>query len=447
MAHRIVIIGGGFGGLCAARGLGRAGAEVTLVDRRNHHLFQPLLYQVATGGLSPANIAAPIRALVKRQANTRVLLDEVTKIDCAARRVDLAVGEPLAYDSLIVAAGAGQSYFGNDEWQRFAPGLKSLEDATAIRGRVLMAFERAEREPNAENRQALLTFVVVGGGPTGVELAGALAEVSRSTLSGQFRQIDPASARVILLEGAERILLGFSAPLAARATRSLERLGVEVRVGCRVEHVSRDLVELSAAGVGEQLDCGLVLWAAGVKASPLASDLLAGSSTKAGPGGRVPVEPDCSLPGCPEVFVIGDMASFAHQGEQPLPGLAPVAMQQGRYVARLLRRRLDGRSSKPFRYLDKGNMATVGRKMAIAEIGNFKLSGPIAWLAWLFIHLMYLAEFENRLLVFVQWGWGYFSRNRSARLITSSIGADSGPQPQPGDTETESVAPESRRTK
>jgi len=417
MTHRVVIIGGGFGGLCAARGFGRAPVEVVLIDRRNHHLFQPLLYQVATGGLSPANIAAPIRALVKGQSNTRVLLDEVAAIDCHQRQLELTAGGSLSYDSLIVASGAGQSYFGHDEWRPHAPGLKSLADATAIRGRVLMAFERAEGESDEQRRQALLTFVVVGGGPTGVELAGALAEVSRHTLRGQFRRIDPAAARVILLEGADRILLGFSQPLAQRAVQGLEGLGVEVRVGCRVEQIGDAVITLHTEGATEQLSCGVVLWAAGVQASALGGDLVLNSEIELERGGRVPVAADCSLAGRPEVFVIGDLASFRHRLAQPLPGLAPVAMQQGRYVARLIGRRLAGRTCKPFRYRDKGNMATVGRSLAVAEIGRWRLSGLIAWLAWLFVHLMYLAEFQHRVLVLVQWGWGYFTRNRSARLI------------------------------
>ncbi len=419
--HHVVIVGGGFGGLCAARELKRRPFEVTLVDRRNHHLFQPLLYQVATGGLSPANIAAPLRALVKRQPRTHVRLDEVTGFDLDARRVLLrAEDRPLAYDTLIVAAGAGQSYFSHPEWAELAPGLKTLEDATRIRRRVLLAFERAELETDLDRRHALLTFAVVGAGPTGVELAGALAEISRRTLAGEFRHIDPAQARVLLIEGADRVLPTFPESLSRRAERSLEQLGVTVRTGCLVERIEPTEVELRR-GDGERrtLACCNVLWAAGVEASPLGKALAAGSDAELDRSGRVIVEPDCSLPGRQEVFVIGDLASYHHGTERPLPGLAAVAMQQGRYVARLLHHRLHGRAAPPpFRYLDKGNMATIGRKKAVADIAGLRFSGLLAWLTWLFVHLMYLAEFQSRILVLVQWAWNYFTRNRSARLIT-----------------------------
>ena len=426
-SHHVVIVGGGFGGLCAARDLKRRPFTVTLVDRRNHHLFQPLLYQVATGGLSPANIATPLRALLKRQHRAHVRLGEVTGFDLDARRILLRDGE-LAYDSLIVAAGAGQSYFGHSEWAELAPGLKSLEDATRIRRRVLLAFERAELEASRRRRangdveriRALLTFVVVGAGPTGVELAGALAEISRRTLEGEFRHIDPAQARVLLVEGADRVLPPFPESLSRRATRSLEQLGVTVRTGCLVKHIAPGEVELSlSAGEHEHVACHTVLWAAGVEASPLGKALAAGSGAELDRSGRVIVERDCSLAGRDNVFVIGDLASYHHGTEGPLPGLAAVAMQQGRYVARVLSRRQRGKSAPPpFRYLDKGNMATIGRKKAVADISGLRFSGLFAWLTWLFVHLMYLAEFQNRVLVLVQWGWNYFTRNRSARLIT-----------------------------
>lgn len=421
--HRVVVVGGGFGGLLAARSLRRSPVEVTLVDRSNHHLFQPLLYQVATGGLSPANIATPLRALVKRQRNTHVRLGQVTGFDLEERRVLLRDGE-LSYDSLIVAAGAGQSYFGHSEWQRHAPGLKSLEDATRIRRRVLLAFERAELETSPERTRALLTFAVVGAGPTGVELAGALAEISRRTLAGEFRSIDPKQARVLLIEGADRVLPAFPESLSRRATHSLEELGVSVRTGWMVETITGDRIELKHRDEGRQtVACDTVLWAAGVEASPLGKMLAEGSDAEVDRSGRVVVEPDCSLAGRPEVFVIGDMASYGHGVERPLPGLAAVAMQQGRYVARVIRDRLKGKASRnePFRYLDKGNMATIGRKKAVADIAGWKFSGLLAWLTWLFVHLMYLAEFQNRVLVLVQWGWNYFTRNRSARLITGDL--------------------------
>ena len=417
--HRVVIVGGGFGGLCAARELERAPFAVTLVDRRNHHLFQPLLYQVATGGLSPANIAAPLRSLVKRQPRTHVRLGEVTGFDLEARRVLLPGGD-LAYDSLIVAAGAGQSYFGHPEWAERAPGLKTLEDATRIRRRVLLAFERAELEDTPPRRQSLLTFAVVGAGPTGVELAGALAEISRRTLAGEFRRIDPARARVLLIEGAKRVLPTFPETLSRRATRSLEQLGVEVLAGWIVERIADGEIELRRGdGERQRIACDNVLWAAGVEASPLGRALAEASEAPLDRSGRVIVEPDCSLAGRPEVFVIGDLASYGHGVDRPLPGLAAVAMQQGRYVARLLRLRLRGKEPRPFRYLDKGNMATIGRRKAVADIAGLRFSGLFAWLTWLFVHLMYLAEFQNRVLVLVQWGWSYFTRNRSARLITA----------------------------
>ena len=418
-AHHVVIVGGGFGGLCAARELRQRQFKVTLIDRRNHHLFQPLLYQVATGGLSPANIAAPLRSLVKRQPGTRVRLGEVMGFDLDARRVQLREGE-LTYDTLIVAAGAGQSYFGHPEWAQLAPGLKTLEDATRIRRRVLLAFERAELEDSAERRNALLTFAVVGAGPTGVEIAGALAEISRRTLAGEFRHIDPAQAQVLLIEGTDRVLPMFPETLSRRARQSLEQLGVTVRTGCLVERIASDEVELRRSdGESQRIACCNVVWAAGVEASPLGRALAEGSDAELDRSGRVIVESDCSLPGLKNVFVIGDLASYHHGTDRPLPGLAAVAMQQGRYVARVLRHRLqDKPAPPPFRYLDKGNMATIGRRKAVADIAGLRFSGLLAWLTWLFVHLMYLAEFQNRVLVIVQWGWNYFTRNRSARLIT-----------------------------
>ncbi|MEM6792940.1 MAG: NAD(P)/FAD-dependent oxidoreductase [Acidobacteriota bacterium] len=429
----VVILGGGFGGLVTARGLAKAQARVTLIDRRNHHLFQPLLYQVATGGLSPANIAAPLRALVKNQPNTRVLLREVSGLDLDARRVLFSgtgeAGDPneegLDYDYLVVATGAGQSYFGNPEWAPIAPGLKSINDATDIRRRVLLAFELAEQEPDAERRRELLTFVVVGAGATGVELAGALAEVSTKTLAGEFRNADPAQARVLLVEGADRVLPPFSRRLSASALAGLKKLGVEVRVNTLVSSIDGRTVELSpAGGEGETeiVRANTVLWAAGVQASPLGEQLTEQSRAEADRQGRVVVEADCSLLGRPEVFAIGDLANFRHGIEAPLPGVAPVAMQQGRYVAKLLRRRTanggEVPAPKPFRYVDKGNMAVIGRRMAIVDIKGLEITGGLAWLMWLFVHLMYLAEFQNRVLVLVQWGWNYLTRNRSARLIT-----------------------------
>ncbi len=419
--HHVVIVGGGFGGLCAARAFRAPTTRVTVVDRRNHHLFQPLLYQVATGGLSPANIATPLRSLLKGRAATRVRLGEVTGVDLEHRRVLLVDGE-LEYDSLIVAAGAGQSYFGHPEWAELAPGLKSLDDATRIRRNVLLAFERAELESDPERTRSLLTFAVVGAGPTGVELAGALAEISRRTLAGEFRHIDPAAATILLIEGAERVLPSFPEVLSRKAARDLEQLGVTVRTGWIVEHMEpTSIVIRGSDGERQTVACDNVLWAAGVEASPLGKALTEGSSAELDRIGRVVVEPDCSLAGRPEVFVVGDLANYGHGLERPLPGLAAVAMQQGRYVARLIEGRLQNKISPPgFKYLDKGNMATIGRKKAVAEISGLRFSGLLAWLTWLFVHLMYLAEFQNRVLVLVQWGWNYVTRNRSARLITDS---------------------------
>ncbi len=415
---RVVIVGGGFGGLAAARGLAGGPFEVTLVDRRNHHLFQPLLYQVATGALSPANIASPLRSLLKRARNVRVLLAEATDVVPAERRVVLADGE-LPYDVLIVAAGAETSYYGHDDWQRRAPGLKSIEDARAIRAQALAAFERAERATDEARRRSLLTFVVVGGGATGVELAGALAEVAYQTLVGEFRAIDPRTARIVLVEATDRLLGAFPEELATRAARDLERLGVEVRLGWQIAGVGDGEVTLAgSAGARETVSTPNVFWAAGVRSSPLGARLAAALGLPTDRAGRLAVEADCSLPGHPEIFVIGDLANYSHGLAQPLPGLAPVAMQQGRHVARVLADRRRGRATPPLRYRDKGTMATVGRRRAVAAIGRLHLTGAIAWLAWLFVHLLYIARFENRVLVLVQWAWNYVTRNRSARLIT-----------------------------
>ncbi len=419
--HRVVIVGGGFGGLYAARALRHAPAEVTLVDRRNFHLFQPLLYQVATGALSPANIAAPLRAVLKRQRNTRVLLGEVTGFDLDRRAVLLKAGE-LPYDSLVVAAGAHNHYFGHPEWEALAPGLKSVEDATEMRRRVLLAFEEAERSPDPAAREALLTFVVVGGGPTGVELAGALAEVARHTLRDNFRTIDPASARILLLEGTDHVLGQFDTPLPAKARRALERMGVTVVTRALVTDVRPGRVTVRAGDKTEEFGCHTVLWGAGVRPSGLAALLAKATGAELEKDGRVRVAADMSLPGRPEVFVIGDMASYPYQNGRPLPGLAPVAMQQGSFVARLITRRLRGEPPPAFRYVDRGMMATIGRSRAVAEMGRLRFDGWLAWSAWLFIHILYLIAFENRILVLFQWAWNYFTRNRSARLITGEEG-------------------------
>lgn len=415
--HQVVIVGGGFGGLHAARSLRRAPVDVTLIDRRNFHLFQPLLYQVATGGLSPANIAAPLRSILKRQRNVRVLLAEATGLDVARRVVTLADGE-VSYDSLIVAAGMVNQYFGHEEWAHLAPGLKTIEDATEIRRRILTAFERAERRGSAADVAEWLTFIVIGGGPTGVELAGALAEIARDTLRREFRTINPAAAKIVLVDAAERILQSYPPALSEKAAESLRRLGVTVYCGVRVTEIAADGVEWRRGGAVERVKARTVLWAAGVQASSLGRIVARATGAQTDRLGRVIVAPDLSIPGHPSVFVIGDLANFPHQGGQPLPGVAQVAMQQGRYVARLIEARLRGRTLPPFRYHDLGNMATIGRAAAVAQIGNMKFSGYFAWLLWLFVHLIHLVEFQNRVLVLLQWAWNYFTFNRAARLIT-----------------------------
>lgn len=412
-------MGGGFGGLYATKSLKNAPVRVTLIDRRNFHLFQPLLYQVATGALSPANIAAPLRAILKRQKNTSVLLAEVVDIDVTNRSVALSDGAKLSYDSLIIAAGARHHYFDKDEWEKLAPGLKTIEDATEMRRRILLAFESAEREPDPGKVKAWLTFVIVGAGPTGLELAGALAEIAHDTLKYDFRSINPADARILLIEGAERVLPPYPANLSAKATEQLSRLSVTVRTSTIVAGIQPDSVTIRSGGKIEKIPTRTVLWAAGVQASPLGQILSKATGVTLDRAGRVMVEPNLTVPGRPEIFVLGDMANFSHQTGRPLPGVAPVAMQQGHYVAQLIDARLrEQAQTAPFRYKDKGSMATIGRAAAVADIGGFHFSGVFAWLAWLFIHLMYLVEFENRQLVFLQWAWNYVTRNRAARLIT-----------------------------
>ena len=416
--HRVVIVGGGFGGLHAAQALRKAPVEVTLVDRRNFHLFQPLLYQVATGGLSPANIAAPLRGVLARQQNATVLLGEVVDFDLDRRQVVLRDGT-LDYDSLIVATGARHHYFGHPEWEAVAPGLKTIEDATTIRRKVLTAFEQAERATDPALVQALLTFVVVGGGPTGVELAGAVAELAHHTLYRNFRHIDPARARVLLVEAGDRILSTYVPKLSHKAVQSLERIGVTVRTDSAVIDVRADRVTLKSGDRTEVLPAHTILWGAGVQASPLAAALAKKAGATTDRAGRVQVGPDCTLPGRPEVFVLGDMTHFAHQDGKPLPGVAPVAMQMGTYAANVIAHRLQGKQPpKPFHYHDRGSMATIGRSSAIAETGRLKLWGFPAWLAWLFIHIMYLVGFGNRVLVLIQWSLNYLTRGRTARLIT-----------------------------
>jgi NADH dehydrogenase len=411
----VVIVGGGFAGLAAAKGLaGRRGVRVTLIDRRNHHLFQPLLYQVAMAGLSPAEIAAPIRALLRGAANVEVRQEDAIGGDLARRVLHTAAGgreHEHAYDVLVLACGSSHAYFGRDEWAEHAPGLKTLAQATEIRRRVLLAYELAEIESEPARQRALLTFVVVGGGPTGVELAGALGEMSRFTLARDFRRIDPALARVILIEAGPRILPSFPEPLASRATRDLEALGVQVWTSSPVTRVDASGVEVGR----ERIEAATTLWAAGVEASPLGKALGLPTDRL----GRIPVGADLALPDHPEVFVLGDQAHVVGENGRPLPGLAPVAQQQGRYVARLVRDELRKRPRRPFRYRDRGQMATIGRSRAICDIGRLHFGGFLAWLFWLGVHIYFLVGFRNRLFVVLQWAWSYVSYGRGARLIVS----------------------------
>jgi NADH dehydrogenase len=415
--HKVVIIGGGFGGLEAAKALGKIPVEVTLLDRRNYFLFQPLLYQVATGGLSPADIAHPLRRVLRKYGNVKVYQDEVIEIEPAARIVRTRRGE-YPWDTLIVAAGSTVSYYGNEMWRPFAPGLKGIEEALEIRNRVLRAFEEAEKERDPEVRRAWLSFVIVGGGPTGVELAGTLGEIARDTLRGDFRNIRPEEARIFLLELAPRVLPSFPEDLSEAAELSLLRLGVRSLTGVRVTAVDSEGVEFERDGQRGRLSARTVIWAAGVQGHSLARLLHEKAGAELDRAGRVRVSPDCSLPTHPEIFVIGDMASYPDGKGGTLPALAPVAMQQGRYVARVIADRLAGRASPPFRYRDKGVLATIGRHHAVAQFGRTRFRGVLAWLLWLFVHLIYLIGFQNRILVLIQWAFHYFSYNRGARIIT-----------------------------
>lgn len=407
----VVIAGGGFAGIYAARALRGARVRVTLVDRKNYHLFQPMLYQVATAGLNPADITAPIRSIFRRQKNVDVVMAEVTRVDTAARAVDLADGTRLPYDYLLVGTGARHSYFGHDEWERLAPGLKSLEDALEIRRRVFTAFERAEREVDPVKRHADLTFVIVGGGATGVEMAGAVAEIRSFALRRDFRHIDPRDATVLLLEGGPRILPSYPETLSAEAKRELRKLGVDVRTDTFVTDVRPGAVRAA----GWTIPTNTVIWAAGNVASPLLKTLGVPLDRQ----GRVPVRPDCTIPEHPEVFVLGDAAAFA-EADRTLPGICPVAIQMGRYAARAIRADLDGRSRQPFRYWDKGQLAVIGRAQAVADIGRLHFGGFVAWLLWIFIHIFFLIGFRNRVFVLIEWAWAYLTYQRGARLITEA---------------------------
>jgi NADH dehydrogenase len=412
---RVVIIGGGFGGLQAAKALADAPVQVTLVDRRNHHLFQPLLYQVATAALSPADIAQPIRSVLRRQSNVDVVLAGVDAIDVAAKEIVLEEDQQarrLPYDYLILAAGANHAYFGHDEWAPNAPGLKTLEDALDIRRRILLSFEEADREPDPARRKALMTFVVVGGGPTGVEMAGAIAEIARFSLARDFRHIDTRDARVVLIEASTELLAAFPDRLSRHALGDLERLGVDVRFGKPVTAIAPHAVTLG----DEIIPANTIIWAAGVQASPLGRSL----GVELDRAGRVRINPDLSVPGHPEIYVIGDMASLEDARGRPLPGVAQVAMQQGAWAAANILRAIAGKPGRPFRYRDLGNMATIGRNSAVADIRGLRLTGFVAWLAWAVVHILNLIGFRNRVLVGLQWLWSYLTLQRGARLITGA---------------------------
>jgi NADH dehydrogenase len=414
----VVIVGAGFGGLEAAKLLRKEPVRITVIDRTNHHLFQPLLYEVATAALSPADIAAPIRGILGRCPNTEVILAEVKSVNVAAKTVNLGDQE-VTYDYLILATGSRHSYFGHDEWEKLAPGLKSLEDAVEIRRRLLLAFEYAEKIKDEAAKAAAMTFVIIGGGPTGVEMAGAIAEIARYTLDKDFKHIDPSSARVVLVEGDERIISGFPADLSAKAMAQLKELGVEVRTGIHAKNLTEAGLE-----VGEEfIPCRLKIWAAGNAASFVGKTL----GVPVDKAGRVIVNEDLSIPGHPEVQVVGDLANFTHQGGKPLPGVSPVAMQQGRHAARNILAIMDSRKPQRFRYWDKGSMATIGRNKAVADLNFIHLSGKPAWLVWLFVHIIFLVGFRNRIAVLMQWAWAYLTFNKGARLITRNFQAESRP--------------------
>jgi NADH:ubiquinone reductase (H+-translocating) len=422
---KVVIIGGGFGGLRAAQALRSAPVDVTLVDRRNYHLFQPLLYQVATGSLSPGEIAAPIRSVLSGQKNTHVLLGQVTDIDPLAKRVQLADGVSLEYDSLIVAAGSQTFYYGHDSWREWAPGMKSVEEATNIRHKILYAFEVAERISDPAERRAWLTFVIVGAGATGVELAGAIGEIARQTLKNDFRSINSKEAHIILLDGAPRILPPFPEDLAQKAEHALTRLGVEVKTGVMVKAIDKGGVTIESGIDTHRLNARTVIWAGGVTVSPLGRTLASRTKAETNTGGKIKVNPDLTLPGYPDIYVVGDLALLSGPDGKPLPGVAPVAMQQGTYAAKAIVRKVQGaKELPPFKYFDKGDMAVIGRASAVANIFGFHISGLPAWLLWAFVHLMYIVEFRSRILVFVQWAIQDLTFSRGARLITGPAATD-----------------------
>ena len=421
----VVIVGGGFGGLRAAQALKSAPVDVTLIDRRNYHLFQPLLYQVATGSLSPGEIAAPLRSVFSRQKNTRVLLGEVVDLDAVSKRVVLADGASIEYDSLIVAAGSQTFYYGHDAWREWAPGMKSIEEATNIRHKILYAFEVAERLSDPVQRHAWLTFVIVGAGATGVELAGAIGEIARQTLKHDFRSIRPEEAQIIVVDGAPRVLAAFPEDLSEKAINSLGKLGVEVKTGVMVKDVDQQGVTIETHNGTQRLNARTVLWAGGVTVSPLGRTVAKRTNAETDRGGRIKVKPDLSIPNHPDTYVIGDLALVEGPNAKPLPGVAQVAMQQGTYAAKAIVRKLAGETEiKPFTYFDKGDMAVIGRWSAVANIFGAHISGFFAWIIWAFIHLMYLVQFQSRILVFIQWAIQDLTFNRGARLITGPSATD-----------------------
>jgi NADH dehydrogenase len=429
--HRVVILGGGFGGLLATQKLKRAPVDVTLIDKRNFHLFQPLLYQVATGSLSPGEIAAPLRSVLSRQKNARVLLGEAVDVDPDAKRVILRDGGTFEYDSLIVATGSQTSYYGNGSWREWAPSLKSVEEATAIRHKILYAFEEAERAETEAEARAWLTFVIVGAGATGLELSGALAEIANETLRHDFRSIRPEEARIILMEGAPRVLGAYPEGLSAKAEKLLTRLGVEVIKGVMVTNISAEGVIFKRGDSTESLPSRTVLWAGGVTGTPFGSKLAERTKAKIDRSGRITVKADLTVPNYPDIFIVGDMAKASDEKGNPLPGVAQVAMQGGTYAAKTIRARVEGRPPlAPFHYFNKGDLAVIGRGAAVANIFGMHLSGLPAWLIWLFVHLMYIVEFQSRVLVFIQWGFEYLTFSRGARLITGTAATDSLAKPE-----------------
>jgi len=423
--HRVVILGGGFGGLAAAQKLKRASVEVTLIDRRNFHLFQPLLYQVATGSLSPGEIAAPLRGVLSKQKNVQVLMGEAVDVDPQAKRVFLRDGATFEYDSLIVATGTQTSYYGNDSWREWAPSLKSVEEATAIRHKILYAFERAERAATPEEARAWLTFVIVGAGATGLELSGALAEIANETLRHDFRKINPQEARIILMEGAPRVLGPFPEDLSAKAEKLVTHLGVEVIKGVMVTNIDAGGVAFKRGDSHETLAAKTVLWAGGVTATAFGRKLAERTNSESDRGGRIKVNRDLTVPNFPDIFIIGDLAHAVDEKGTPLPGVAQVAMQGGAYAVKVIRARLEGkREPPPFHYFNKGEMAVIGRASAVANIFGVHVSGLLAWLMWLFIHLIYIVEFQSRIMVFIQWGFEYLTFSRGARLITGDASSE-----------------------